>query len=186
MFKDPENKSVKCENETYEGKRNVKRQIDKGGIDMQYKHTEAYNSIKAPTNIKEQVLASAGKKSTFDCKPLIYAAACVIILISAIPTYWGFTNPQIAVKHEDRIIARQIGTTLTVELDLKRSTIIEVSHGTLDGYDGNKLKGKAELVWDIGITDYRDCTLKLKDDFGTTEYVLNYEENNGSWSIIKN
>ena len=152
---------------------------------MQYKYTEAYNSIKAPADLKSKIFASTAKKKHINFKALISIAACVIILLGAFPTYVNFTDPHISVSPNNAAIKRQVTNGITLELELDRSTEITVSHGTIENYDGSKIKGNTSIVWDIGIADYHQCRLTLKDSFKTTVYALDYNENNDSWSIIK-
>ncbi|MBR6514288.1 MAG: hypothetical protein IKT46_05570 [Clostridia bacterium] len=153
---------------------------------MPYKYTDAYKSIKAPDELRTKILNSTTRKKQFNLKPLISVAACVIILAAIIPTYVGFTDPDVTVAQVAVIAQRQAGTRINLDLDLDRTGVISVSEGTLEGYNGEKVKGNIQLIWDLGNADYKDCTLTLKDAFKTTEYALDYNENNGSWSIIKN
>ena len=151
---------------------------------MQYKYIEAYNCVKAPADLKAKVMSAADRSRRFNYKSLISVAACVIILTAFLPTYVGLTAPTITVTENAPVVARYVGVQLPLEFNLNRKTDIELSHGTLDGYDGNSVSGCVSYTWIADTTD--SCTITLKDALKTTEYVLNYNEKNDSWSIIKN
>ncbi len=153
---------------------------------MRYKYTDAYNSVKAPAELKAKVLNTAGTQRRFNYKSLISVAACVIILAVVLPTYVGLTAPTVTVAESAPMAVRYMGMQIPLEFSLDRSTKIEVSSGTLDGYDGDGIKGRVSYVWCLGDEAPEGCTVTLKDALKTTVYVLNYNEKNDSWSIIKN
>ncbi len=152
----------------------------------QYKYSDAYQSIKAPIRLKEKVLNNKPSRKAFNYKGLISVAACVIIMASMFPAYVGLTEPSVSVSSAMPMAARYIGTQIPLELNLERRSRITVSHGTLEGYNGERTKGNIALIWNINTEEYEDCTLEVQDNLKTTVYSLSYNENNGSWSIIKN
>lgn len=153
---------------------------------QKFKYTDAYKSIKAPVSLHNKVLNGNSVKRRLNYKALISAAACVIIIASIFPAYVGSTNPSIAISEAAHMTARQINIQIPLKFDLDRSSLIEVSKGTLEGYGGEKIKGEFNLIWSIGTEDTENCTVTVKDAFRTTVYSLSYNENNGSLAIIKN
>ena len=152
----------------------------------EYKYTDAYKSIKAPASLASKVLNTKLQRRALNYKNLISIAACVIILASVFPAYVGFTEPSISISEAMPMTARYIGTQVPLELKLERSSRVSVSHGSLEGYNGERIKGDTVLIWNIDTDKYEDCTLTVKDNFKTTVYSLSCNENNGSFSIIKN
>ena len=151
-----------------------------------YKYGNAYKSIKAPASLADKVLNAKPRKRTLNYKGLISIAACVIIFASVFPAYVGFTEPSVSVSEAMPMTARYAGTQIPLNLKLERNSCVSVSHGSLEGYNGERFKGDAAFTWNIGTEEYEECTLTVKDVFKTTVYSLSYNENNGSFSIIKN
>ncbi len=151
-----------------------------------YKYTDAYKSVKAPTSLADKVLNTKSSNKVFNYKGLISVAACIIILASTLPMYVNFTDPSVNVSQAAPMMARYVGKQIPIEVKLDRKSEISVSQGNLEGYSGESIKGTSTLIWNINTEDYEDCTLTVKDIFGATVYSLSYNENNGSWSIIKN
>ncbi len=152
----------------------------------EYKYSDAYKSIKAPASLVDKVLNAKSPGRAFNYKSLISIVACVIILASVFPTYVGFTEPSVGISEAMPMTARYVGTQIPLKLKLERNSCVSVSHGSLEGYNGERIKGDAALIWNIDAEEYEGCTLTVKDVFKTTVYSLSYNENNGSFSIIKN
>ncbi|MBQ3182457.1 MAG: hypothetical protein IJB57_02200 [Clostridia bacterium] len=151
-----------------------------------YKYSDAYKSIKAPADLAVKVLNRKPQKKAFSYKSLISIAACIIILVSVFPMYLSFTDPDVNISASAPMTARYIGTQIPVELSLNRRSSVTVSNGSLEGYNGEDIKGSVTLIWNINIEVLNDCTLTVTDDFKATVYTLSYNENNDSWSINKN
>ena len=152
----------------------------------EYKYKDAYKSIRTPRSLADKVLNAKPTKKAFNYKSLISVAACVIIVLLVFPSYIGLTDPSVRVVSDMPMVARYVGIQIPVELKLNRRSVITVSKGTLEGYDGGYVKGDITLIWNIDTDVYDTCTLTVKDSIKTTVYTLSNNENNGSWSIIKN
>lgn len=150
------------------------------------KYTDAYKSIKAPSSLADKIYGTRQSKSKFNLKGLISVAACVIIMASIFPTYVAFTEPSVSISTSTPMAARSIAIQVPLELTLKRSSYLTVSHGVLEGYNGEDVNGDVTVIWNIDTAEYEDCTLTVKDDLKSTVYSLSYNENNGSFTIIKN
>ncbi len=150
------------------------------------KYTDAYKSIKAPSSLADKILSPRPSKNNFKLKRLISAAACVIIMALIFPAYAAFTEPSVSVSTSTPMAARSIGIQVPLELELHRKATLSVSNGNLQGIDATEIKGNVTVIWNIDTADYEDCTLTVKDSLKSTVYSLSYNENNGSFTIIKN
>ncbi|MBQ4561030.1 MAG: hypothetical protein IJA55_01710 [Clostridia bacterium] len=150
----------------------------------EFKYTQAYKSIKTPIDLKTKILRNNTAKKTINLKLLISLVACVIIM-AVVPTYVVSTNPSVSVTASLPTSARSIMIQIPLELKLNRTSTIYVSHGNLENYNGESIRGNLYFTWSFTADLKEKPTLAVKDVFKTTVYSLSYNENNGSWSIIK-
>ena len=113
------------------------------------KYTDAYKTIKAPASLADKIHGSRQSKSKFNLKGLISAAACVIIMASIFPAYAAFTEPSVSVSTSTPMAARSIGIQVPLEISLKRSSYLTVSHGILEGYNSEDVNGDVSIIWNI-------------------------------------
>ncbi len=149
------------------------------------KHLKAYNSIKAPSDLIERIDFKTTKKKQFNYKAFASVAACVLLLVAVIPTYFGLSAPSVNLSSQPIAIARAIETAIPITVETHRNTQVYVSSGDIGISTDEKINGKTELIWYINNSERTDQTLTLKDCFGTKEYTLHYNVKNDSWSIIK-
>ena len=152
------------------------------------KYISAYKSVCVPEDMLVKISLKQRDKKSFDIKRFIPIAACIAVMLSILPCYIGFTNPTVTVSDNAPYAvaaARHVGIQIPITLDLSRNTSVSVSKGYIEGIDSQEINGKAELIWNIDPSEITDCKLTLSDFFGTTTYILTYNENNGSWSITK-
>lgn len=150
------------------------------------KYTEAYRSIKAPSSLADKILNTHVNKKSFNVKGLISAVACVIIMASIFPAYVSLTEPSVSASTSTPMAARSIGLQIPLELSLERNSLLTVSHGILEGYNGERVNGDITVIWNVDTAVYEDYTLTVKDNLKSTVYSLSYNENNDSFTIIKN
>lgn len=154
----------------------------------------AYQSIRAPQNLHDKIMAAKKPKMHRGVIATGLVAACLVLVMGMSFLLPGGTPDiringqtlQSSVEFYDVAPAVEMRTepmiTVPVELELPRMATVTVSHGLLvkdSGVSAQQWKdsGEMSLLWQIPRqTELSDCELQIRMGTRTTVLTLEYEE----------